>query len=85
MILEGPAELETLEKYPLVVAIVDGRVEHVCPHPEDQPWSVNLKKAVPAQLQNALPSFAAAIEDEGMTFTEVTKRSKVIVRMQIDS
>ena len=63
--------METLEEYPLVVAMVDGRVEHVCAHPEDQPWAVNLKKAIPAQLQNSLPSFAAAVEGEEMSFTEV--------------
>ena len=67
----GSAKLEILEEYPLVVAMVDGRVEHVCAHPEDQPWSVNLKKTIPAQMQNSLPSFAAAVENEGMTFTEV--------------
>ena len=54
-----------------MVAMVDGRVEHVCAHPEDQPWAVNLKKAIPAQLQNSLPSFAAAVEGEEMSFTEV--------------
>ena len=63
--------IQDLKNYSLVVAMVDGRVEHVCPDPDDQQWSVNQKKSIPAQLQNSLPSFTTAMEGDAMTFTEV--------------
>nr|AHD26978.1 vitellogenin 2 [Pandalus japonicus] len=64
----GAAEAKFLEKYPLVVAITDGRVLHACSHPEDDVWSINLKKGIASGFQNSLPSNSSI--NTGLNFTE---------------
>lgn len=64
----GPSGTNLLERYPLVVAVTDGRVQQVCSHPDDDTWSINMKKGVASALQNSLPSLS--ITTSGLTFTE---------------
>lgn len=59
-----------LEKYPLVVAMTDGRVQRVCSHPDDDTWAINMKKGVASALQISLPSLSTS--NSGLNFTEVT-------------
>ncbi|XP_071528861.1 LOW QUALITY PROTEIN: uncharacterized protein [Panulirus ornatus] len=84
-----------LERYPLVVAVSDGRVHHVCSHPEDDVWSINLKKGVASAFQNSLPYLPPTIFTQNITETDVvgrcsthykaeTKRDKVVVRKTKD-
>lgn len=66
-----------MERYPLVVAVTDGRVQRVCSHPDDDTWSINMKKGVASALQNSLPSLS--ITNSGLTFTEVCTLTEVSV------
>lgn len=59
-----------LEKYPLVVAMTDGRVQRVCSHPDDDTWAINMKKGVASALQVSLPSLSTT--NSGLNLTEVT-------------
>lgn len=71
-LLFSGADIEFLERYPLVVAVADGRIQHVCTHPGDAPWSINMKKGIATALQNSLPSLSPL--SSGFTLTEVTAR-----------
>ncbi|XP_076069146.1 vitellogenin-like [Oratosquilla oratoria] len=53
-----PEEVGKMSERLLVVALTDGRVQHVCVDPEDDPWSVNTKMSVASYIQNVLPSFS---------------------------
>ncbi|XP_063880029.1 vitellogenin-like [Scylla paramamosain] len=64
----GPPDTNPLEKYPLVVAVTDGRVQRVCSHADDDTWSINIKKGVASALQNSLPSLSTT--NSGLIFTE---------------
>ncbi|XP_063861663.1 vitellogenin-like [Scylla paramamosain] len=59
---------DKLERYPLVVAMTDGRVQRVCSHPDDDTWAINMKKGVVSALQISLPSLS--ISNSGLNFTE---------------
>nr|AAM48287.1 vitellogenin [Metapenaeus ensis] len=63
-----PDAARTLQRFPMVVAVAEGRVQHVCAHPEDQPWAINLKKGVASALQNSIPSLSPVAS--GITVTE---------------
>lgn len=52
-----------------MVATMDGRVQRVCNHPDDDKWSVNLKKGVASVFQNSLPSLSAI--NSGLSIVEV--------------
>lgn len=65
----GQAEAKILERYPLVVAMIDGRVQQACSHPDDDVWSVNMKKGIASAFQNSLPSNSSI--NSGLNFTEV--------------
>lgn len=71
-VLFSGADVGFLERYPLVVAVADGRIQHVCTHPGDVPWSINMKKGIATALQNSLPSLSPL--SSGLTITEVTAR-----------
>ena len=60
---------DKLEKYPLVVATTDGRVQRVCSHPDDDIWAINIKKGVASAMQISLPSLSTT--NSGLNFTEV--------------
>nr|WEU75127.1 vitellogenin 1a [Macrobrachium rosenbergii] len=64
----GSAEARFLERYPLVVSIFDGRVKEACGHPDDDTWSINLKKGIASAFQNTLPSNSTI--NSGLNFTE---------------
>ncbi|XP_064079927.1 vitellogenin-like [Macrobrachium nipponense] len=51
-----PHKASVLERHPLMVAVSDGRVQHVCSHPNDVTWSINLKKGIASAFQISLPS-----------------------------
>ncbi|RWS16135.1 apolipophorins-like protein, partial [Dinothrombium tinctorium] len=40
-----------LEQFPLLFSYDDGRVNSVCPSPDDEQWAVNVKKAIVSNLQ----------------------------------
>lgn len=67
---KGPPGASMLEKYPLVVAMTDGRVQRVCSHPDDDTWAINMKKGVASALQISLPSLSTS--NSGLNLTEVT-------------
>ncbi|KAG7158180.1 Vitellogenin-like 6 [Homarus americanus] len=72
--VDGAADQPTakfLEKYPLVVALTDGRVQHVCTHPEDDVWSINIKKGIASAFQNSLPSNSTINSGQNITETDV--------------
>ncbi|XP_063602733.1 vitellogenin-like [Penaeus indicus] len=79
----GPIAARTLERYPLVVAVVDGRVQHVCAHPEDEPWAINLKKGVASAFQNSIPSLSAV--SSGITVTETDVVGKCPTKYEIET
>nr|AAU93694.1 vitellogenin [Charybdis feriata] len=64
----GLSGSDKLERYPLVVAMTDGRVQRVCSHPDDDTWAINMKKGVVSALQISLPSLS--ISNSGLNFTE---------------
>lgn len=43
-----------LEKYPLMFAIQDGEVEHLCPSVDEELWSLNVKRGIISALQNSM-------------------------------
>ncbi|XP_042241489.1 vitellogenin-like [Homarus americanus] len=67
----GQPTAKFLEKYPLVVALTDGRVQHVCTHPEDDVWSINIKKGIASAFQNSLPSNSTINSGQNITETDV--------------
>ncbi|ROT61462.1 vitellogenin [Penaeus vannamei] len=79
----GPIVARTLERHPLVVAVVDGRVQHVCAHPEDEPWAINLKKGVASAFQNSIPSLSAV--SSGITVTETDVVGKCPTKYEIET
>ncbi|XP_069164339.1 vitellogenin-like [Procambarus clarkii] len=60
-----------LEKYPLVVAVADGRVQQVCTFPDDDAWSINIKKGIASAFQNSLPSNSSLNSFHNITETDV--------------
>nr|AAT01139.1 vitellogenin [Metapenaeus ensis] len=78
----GPDMKKYLERYPLVVAVVDGRVEHVCAHPDDAPWSVNMKKGIASIIQNSLPSLSPL--SSGLTLTETDVVGKCPTKYEVE-
>ncbi|XP_069949065.1 vitellogenin-like isoform X3 [Cherax quadricarinatus] len=69
-----PDAASFLERYPLVVAVIDGWVQHVCSHPDDDTWSINLKKGIASAFQNSLPSNSTAYSGHTITETDVVGR-----------
>ncbi|XP_042241455.1 vitellogenin-like [Homarus americanus] len=67
----GQPTAKFLEKYPMVVALTDGRVQHVCTHPEDEFWSINIKKGIASAFQNSLPSNSTINSGQNITETDV--------------
>ncbi|KAK4300113.1 hypothetical protein Pmani_027664 [Petrolisthes manimaculis] len=67
----GGREASFLHQYPLVAAISDGRVHHVCSHPKDQAWAINIKKGVVSTLQNSLPSLSSLNSPRKLTEIDV--------------
>ncbi|KAK4329517.1 hypothetical protein Pmani_000135 [Petrolisthes manimaculis] len=67
----GGREASFLHQYPLVAAISDGRVHHVCSHPKDQAWAINIKKGVVSTLQNSLPSLSSFSSKHNLTEIDV--------------
>ncbi|XP_054709196.1 apolipophorins-like [Uloborus diversus] len=59
----GPSELQSssfiqkLKKNPLPFSWNDGKIEHVCPNPEDSNDVNNVKKAILSAFQNSMRSF----------------------------
>lgn len=41
----------TLEQSPIMFSFDDGAINEVCPSPDDEPWAVNVKKAILSSLQ----------------------------------
>ncbi|XP_050717478.1 vitellogenin-like [Eriocheir sinensis] len=89
----GPPGASMLEKYPLVVAMTDGRVQRVCSHPDDDTWAINMKKGVASALQISLPSLSTSNSGLNLTETDVvgtcptryeveTDGSKVVVKKE---
>nr|XP_053642617.1 vitellogenin-like isoform X1 [Cherax quadricarinatus] len=76
-----PDAARFLERYPLVVAVVDGRVQHVCSHPDDDTWSVNIKKGVASAFQNSLPSISTVNSGQSITETDVV--GKCLTRYEV--
>nr|UFQ72463.1 vitellogenin 1 [Procambarus clarkii] len=66
-----PAAARFLERYPLVVAVADGRVQHVCSHHDDDAWSINMKKGVASIFQNSLPSNSSFYTGQNVIETDV--------------
>nr|XP_045611544.1 vitellogenin-like isoform X1 [Procambarus clarkii] len=64
----GPNLGNALERYPLVVAVADGRVQQVCTFPDDDAWSINIKKGIASAFQNSLPSNSTT--NSGLSITE---------------
>ncbi|KAK3883084.1 hypothetical protein Pcinc_012578 [Petrolisthes cinctipes] len=67
----GPDDM-FLQKYPLVAAVSgDGRIHHVCSHPNDESWSINIKKGIASIFQNSLPSFSTIRAPQNLTEMDV--------------
>ncbi|XP_053642610.1 vitellogenin-like isoform X3 [Cherax quadricarinatus] len=82
-VIDGvPDAARFLERNPLLVAVIDGRVQHVCSHPDDETWSINIKKGVASAFQNSLPSFSAI---SGMIITETDVVGKCPTRYEVES
>ncbi|XP_066964619.1 vitellogenin-like [Macrobrachium rosenbergii] len=79
----GTSENRFLARYPMVVAMVDGRVQHVCSHPDDDTWSINLKKGIASALQNTLPSNSSV--NTGLNFTETDVAGKCPTLYKVDN
>nr|WEU75130.1 vitellogenin 3 [Macrobrachium rosenbergii] len=78
----GTPEASFLTRYPMVVAIVDGRVSHVCSHPDDDTWSINLKKGVASAFQNSLPSNSSVNTGLNFTETDVTGQGPTLYKVR---
>lgn len=63
-----PHKASVLERHPLMVAISDGHVQHVCSHPNDAIWSINIKKGIASAFQISLPSNSSI--NSGFEFVE---------------
>ncbi|XP_076031480.1 vitellogenin-like [Oratosquilla oratoria] len=64
-------EMGKVSERPLMMAIMDGRVQHVCVDPEDDTWSVNAKMSVASYLQNTLPSFSEVNKETTITERDI--------------
>nr|UKG18870.1 vitellogenin [Neocaridina davidi] len=71
-----------LFKYPMLMAVSDGRVQHVCVHPDDDPPSINVKKGVASAFQNSLPTTSEI--SSGLNFTEVDVVGKCSTRYEVE-
>ncbi|XP_064098327.1 vitellogenin-like [Macrobrachium nipponense] len=71
-----------LTKYPLVVAVTDGRVQRVCSHPSDEPWAINLKKGVATAFQNLLPTLSPV--SSGVNFTETDLSGRCLTKYTVE-
>nr|ACU51164.1 vitellogenin [Pandalus japonicus] len=79
----GSPEAKLLEKYPLVVAMIDGRVQQACSHPDDDVWSVNMKKGIASAFQNSLPSNSSM--NSGLNFTETDIIGNCSTRYEVEN
>nr|XP_053642614.1 vitellogenin-like [Cherax quadricarinatus] len=79
----APDAARFLERYPLVVAVSDGKVQHVCSHPDDDTWSVNIKKGVASVFQNSLPSNSTV--NSGRNITEMDVVGKCPTRYEVEN
>lgn len=61
-------DAKNLERYPMMMAVTDAHVRHVCTHPDDEAWSINWKKGVASILQVSLPTRSAV--SSGLEFIE---------------
>ncbi|XP_053642616.2 vitellogenin-like [Cherax quadricarinatus] len=78
-----PDAARFLERYPLVVAVVDGRVQHVCSHPDDDTWSINIKKGIASTFQNSLPSNSTV--NSGQNITEIDVVGRCPTRYEVEN
>ncbi|XP_068235953.1 vitellogenin-like [Palaemon carinicauda] len=80
-------ESNFLARYPLVVALTDGRVQRVCSHPSDEPWAINLKKGVATAFQNLLPTLSTLSSPVNFTETDLSGRcpTQYIVEKQSET
>lgn len=46
----------TLQDKPMSFAFVDGEIQSVCPRSDDEPWAVNVRRAILSTLQNTMAS-----------------------------
>ncbi|KAK7073323.1 hypothetical protein SK128_006655 [Halocaridina rubra] len=60
-----------LTKYPLVVAVTDGRVQKVCTHPNDDIWSINMKKSIASAFQISIPKLSPISNQLNVTETDI--------------
>nr|UWT50543.1 vitellogenin [Hippolyte inermis] len=79
----GSPESSFLERYPLVVAMTDGRVQRACTHPDDDVWSINFKKGIASAFQNSLPSNSSI--NSGLNFTETDIIGNCSTRYEIQN
>ncbi|KAK7073334.1 hypothetical protein SK128_006666 [Halocaridina rubra] len=68
---------------PMLMAVSDGRIQHVCTFASDDPWSINLKKGVASAFQNALPT--TSVVSSGLNFTEVDVIGKCPTRYDVQN
>ncbi|XP_076031068.1 vitellogenin-like [Oratosquilla oratoria] len=74
-------ELAEVSERPLIMAISDGKVQHVCVDPQDNTWAVNAKMSVASYLQNTLPSFSEINKET--IITEVSQRHQGLLLSKI--
>ena len=53
---------QKMEAKPLRFAWVDGKIEHICPEDDDEPWVVNVKRGILSGMQNTMASFDAPVD-----------------------
>ncbi|KAG8186039.1 hypothetical protein JTE90_007425 [Oedothorax gibbosus] len=58
------AFIEALKRHPLPFSWDDGKIEHVCPSPDDSDDVNNVKKAIVSALQNSMRSFEVDLFDK---------------------
>nr|WRM33326.1 vitellogenin 4 [Palaemon carinicauda] len=73
----------SIERYPLVVAIQDGHITHVCSHPDEDTWSLNFKKGIASAFQNSLPTLSPV--NTGLQFTETDVVGKCPTKYTVKS
>nr|WRM33325.1 vitellogenin 3 [Palaemon carinicauda] len=78
----GTPEASFLTRYPMMVAMKDGRVSHVCSHPDDDTWSINLKKGVASAFQNSLPSNSSVNSGLNFTETDITGQGPTLYKVR---
>ena len=44
-------------------AWLDGKIEHICPEDDEEPWVLNIKRGILSSMQNSMPSFDRRHED----------------------